>query len=410
MIAVYYGQKKPTSANDLLRRYVDELKVVIDVGFTYEDRKIGVSLSMIICDAPAKSFVLYIKGHNGFSSCPKCTIVGKSINRTTCCPYEEVPSRTRTDEDFVLQSDEDYHRGQTILTEIPNIGLVTNVALDYMHLVCLGTVKKLILLWLKRPLSVRINNNTLTALSKHFISMRNMIPSEFSRKPRELTEISNWKATEFRQFLLYSGPITLKSTIKKDIYTHFLTLHVAISILVSPLLVQRECNIKYTEDLLIYFVKNFGIIYGQQFISHNIHNLLHLCNDVRKFGVLDNFSAFPFENFLCTLKNIQRKPEKPLQQLARRYGEQIISRPSKNQLISKSFILQKQHCNGPLLSSNADDIIAQYKVLKNKCFCLNCGDMRNNCLQLDDNSIIVSLNIVKTENNNLYRRTQVQGN
>ena len=87
------------------------------------------------------------------------------------------------------------------------------------------------------------------------------------------------------------------------------------------MLINNEENIKYAEELLEYFVEHFEVLYGKQYISHNVHNLLHLCNDVRKFGVLDNFSAFPFENFLGSLKKLIRKSDKPLQQLARRYGE-----------------------------------------------------------------------------------------
>lgn len=139
-----------------------------------------------------------------------------------------------------------------------------------------------------------------------------MIPSEFSRKPRVLTDISNWKATELRQFLLYTGPIVLQSILKKHIYVHFLSFHVALSILVSPSLVEEECNIKYAEDLLKYFVQNFQTLYGVQFMSHNVHNLLHLCDEVRKFSSVDNFSAFPFENFMIQIKKVLRKFEKPL--------------------------------------------------------------------------------------------------
>jgi len=168
---------------------------------------------------------LNTKGHAGISSCSKCTIVGQSVNRTTCFPYEDVSSRARTDEDFIRQSDEDYHRGRTILTEIPNIGLVTNVILDYLHLVCLGVIKKLILLWMKGPLSVRISNNDVMKCSRYLISFHDMMPSEFSRKPKMLTDINNWKATEFRQFLLYTGPIVLQSILKKHIYVHFLSFH-----------------------------------------------------------------------------------------------------------------------------------------------------------------------------------------
>lgn len=72
----------------------------------YDNEEFSVTLSKIILDAPAKPFVLYTNGHTGFSSCSKCDIVGKSIERTTCFPYTEVPDTLRTDEDFVRQSDE----------------------------------------------------------------------------------------------------------------------------------------------------------------------------------------------------------------------------------------------------------------------------------------------------------------
>lgn len=241
------------------------------------------------------------------------------------------------------------------------------------------------------------------------ISFRDTVPSEFSRKPRGFTDISNWKATECRQFLLYTGPIVLQSILKKHIYIHFLTLHVAVSILVispliiSPQLVQEECNIKYTEDLLKYFVKNFQVIYGAQFMSHNIHNLLHLCDEVRKFDALDNFSAFPFENFMSKFKKIIRKSEKPLQQLVRRYGEQqIVSAPSKNSSILNEVTLKNKHFHGllPFDAQNINDI--QYKILKTDLFYLNCDDRRNNCFLLKDNSVIVALNIIQTDGNNIY--------
>lgn len=93
--------KKKPSANDYLRKFVNELKSVINNGFIYNNRLIEIKLSTIICDTPAKSFILNTKGHAGFSSCSKCTIVGQSVNRTTYFPYENVPSRARTNEDFI---------------------------------------------------------------------------------------------------------------------------------------------------------------------------------------------------------------------------------------------------------------------------------------------------------------------
>ncbi|KAL4100774.1 hypothetical protein QTP88_020805 [Uroleucon formosanum] len=47
-----------------------------------------------------------------------------------------------------------HHTGNTILQRIPNLGLVTDVPLDCMHLICLGVVKKLLVnIWcFGRPL------------------------------------------------------------------------------------------------------------------------------------------------------------------------------------------------------------------------------------------------------------------
>lgn len=99
-------------------------------------------IKFICSDAPAESFILGVKGHTGYSSCTKCWDVGKYIKTRIC--FSDIPSRKRTDEEFICKSDEDYHLRTSILEQIPQLGLVTNVPLDYLHLVLLGSMKNLL--------------------------------------------------------------------------------------------------------------------------------------------------------------------------------------------------------------------------------------------------------------------------
>lgn len=45
--------------------------------------------------------------------------------------------------------------------------------------------------------------------------------------------------------------------------------------------------INYSLSLLKQFIFKFQILYGKCYVFHNIHNLMHLAEDVRKFGPLD---------------------------------------------------------------------------------------------------------------------------
>ena len=54
---------------------------------------------------------------------------------------------------------------------------------------------------------------------------------------------------------------------------------------------------------------------------YNVHVLPHLAEDAMQFGQLDNFSAFPFENYLHRLKRLVKCGRQPLAQIVRRLHE-----------------------------------------------------------------------------------------
>lgn len=127
---------------------------------------------------------------------------------------------------FAINAYKDFQTDYCILNNIPQFLPISNTPLGYMHLICLGVVKKIILLWTKGPLSVRLNLRSINKISHLLMLLRNSTPSEFVRRPRSINDVKLWKAVEFRNFLLYTGPIVLRYILKKDIYYHFITLHV----------------------------------------------------------------------------------------------------------------------------------------------------------------------------------------
>ena len=62
----------------------------------------------------------------------------------------------------------------------------------------------------------------------------------FARKIKSLQEAKIWKATEFRQFLLYTGPVVLHGILKPTFYQNFLLLSVYAKLTLSHCLVFTE--------------------------------------------------------------------------------------------------------------------------------------------------------------------------
>lgn len=234
--------------------------------------------------------------------------------------FPEVSARRRTDECFRQKTDMEHHHEQSPLADL-NIDMVTSFPYDYMHLVCLGVMRRLLDLWMGSPgpLRCRMSSSQASLVSDRLLALRDYIPTEFARRPRSLAERNRWKATEFRQFLLYTGPVVLKGVLQSQIYDNFMLLSTGVYILVSSEYCLRMNDL--ANSLLISFVQHFSQLFGPEFLVYNVHGLVHLCEDVKIHGNLDLFSSFPYENFLGHLKKMVRGPRNPLTQVIRRLSE-----------------------------------------------------------------------------------------
>lgn len=320
VIGNFHGHSKPVDSEQFLKKFIEDGFDKIKNGIIFNGMKYYIKFRAFICDAPARSFVLQIKGHSGYSACTKCSTKGTYVlNRVT---FPEVNATLRTDQTFSNRDDKNHHhREEQLGLEKINIGCVSQFPLDYMHCILLGVMKQLLNLWIKvkrRPFS--LSRTQVDHISKLMILLCPQITSEFQRKPRGLEDFERFKATELRLFLLYVGPLVLNNVLPKRFYDHFIKFHCAVRILCEP----NDCyhNNELANQLLIDFVNDFYILYGEHTITFNVHNLIHISDDVKYFGHLDNYSAFKFENYMQVLKKRIRKGTQPLKQLINRLKEE----------------------------------------------------------------------------------------
>jgi hypothetical protein len=384
LIAVYSGYGKPTSVNDFLKDFVNEMNVIQQRGLEYAGKQYSLNLTAVICDAPARAFVKCVKGHSGYSACERCVQDGVYTDGRMTFP--ETGAKKRTDDEFRAMLYEDHQTAISPFSQL-DIGCVSNFPLDYMHLVCLGVVRRTILQWLKGPLNCRLSGALVNKISDNLKSLRRHLPKEFCRKPRSLSEVHQWKATEFRQFLLYTGLVVLSGLLPTNMYNNFKLLTVSLSILLSPTMCTNSDNCDYVQKLLELFITDYAKIYGEKSLVYNIHSLIHLPDDAMRYGALDNISAFPYETYLGKLKKLVRRPQNPVAQIVRRFGE--VHHESCN--IKSSGIsqhLKKRHSSGPLPSDTGFTVSGQYKECLRDGALLSCkrGD---NCYLVDGNVSLI---------------------
>lgn len=323
IVALYYGNSKPNSVEDYLSEFLTELTGLKETGVTLNDKVVQVSVNAFVCDAPARAFLKCTKAHNAYYSCERCIIKGEWNGRVVFDIFddEDMPS-LRTEEsfnDFQYQLTHQLKRSPLIEA---GLSCIKSFPLDYMHLICLGVMKRILSFLKNGPRECKLSYQQFSRISDRLVELNGKMPREFARQPRSLHEMDRWKATEFRQFLLYTGPLVLRHIVPQILYDHFISLTVAVSILLQSNDTTRNYYLDYAKELLVYFVKKGKTIYGDTFTSYNVHALIHIADDVRNLGTsLNQISAFPFENRLHRLKKSVKKSQNPIAQIAKRAAE-----------------------------------------------------------------------------------------
>lgn len=125
-----------------------------------------------------------------------------------------------------------------------------------------------------------------------------------------------------------------------------------------------------------------------------MHSLIHLAQDAKRFGTLDTFSSFKYENYLQILKKLLKKHDQPLQQVVRRYIEgKNIEKPRELHItILSDFVIDRKfiHVKVPLIEGCCNP---QYYIIKCSNAIIRTDTLADNCCGLSDGSIVQIKNV-----------------
>ena len=127
------------------------------------------------------------------------------------------------------------------------------------------------------------------------------VPSFVPRIPRKVSDYTYQKASELKIFLLVYSSIILKNVMNRQYFEHHLLLASGITLLNSASI--TEIWIQQSKRSLTEQVRRFDVLYEKRNLTCNLHLLLHLPDNIKKFGPLWAVSCFPFENLNGILKS-----------------------------------------------------------------------------------------------------------
>ena len=193
-------------------------------------------------------------------------------------------------------------KGLTWFSFLPWFDMVRGVAVDYMHCITLGIVKMIMSLWFDKSYKNEIFSiaSEIGKVERRLISIKP--PSYITRLPRSLSEVSHFKATEFKNFLLFYSLPCLYGILPDDMFHHFSLLVYSIFLLLQENITPSD--ILACKRMLLEFVINIPVFYGERYMTSNVHLLLHLTDKVEDLGPLWASSCFYFEDFNGQLRRL----------------------------------------------------------------------------------------------------------
>ena len=197
--------------------------------------------------------------------------------------------------------------GKSHLLNQPRFNFITDIPCEYMHLVCLGLVKRVTELTFKvGDNKERVTKRKLSdpALFNFYISQIQVV-REFSRRCRTL-DFSVFKAQEFRNLLLFFFPIVIKCIDEE--YSEEIKLWYNLVFMIRSCILPnsefRDIPDRKIETACETFFRLYEKLYGKINCTYTVHVVCSHLLLVRGSQPLTFRSAFKFESFFSEMKNL----------------------------------------------------------------------------------------------------------
>lgn len=321
LAGLWYGKTKP-SMWSFLKPFYESLRDLEEVGVKFYSPDCGEFMckSFLICgtfDLPARALVCNSTQFNGQFGCWKCLQPGGTVStekggRVHAFQFSDYDKENVRTSQEVLRDAVNATlsgkvsngvKGPSWLSFLKDFDIVNGIAIDYMHGVLLGVTKLLLtlLFTLEHSKEHFSTYSNVSILDKRLESIK---PSfEISRMPRSLTgNLKHWKANEYRAFLLYYAGPCLYGLLPDHYFEHFMLLSSATYLLSKDGILPED--LEHAHQNLTKFCEHFSLLYSARYETLNVHQLLHLTDNVKNLGPLFTHSCFYFEDKNKTLLSL----------------------------------------------------------------------------------------------------------
>ncbi|XP_059203360.1 uncharacterized protein LOC131982778 isoform X2 [Centropristis striata] len=307
---LWFGPKKP-EMNTFLKPFIDECRDLAQNPFQWNDSNGKIHSSKVfslVCssDAEARPLLRNCRKFNGKYGCDWCLHPGMMVEKgrgyMRSYPYDEQKQVARSNEMFrdnAMQAEGSDNpkngvKGSSLLSILPVFDIVFGFVPDYMHSVLRGVTKQLMSLWLDPVNSLKpwYVGQQIPQMDSRLRSLKPPFEKKH-RSPRSLKCREYWTASEWRAFLLFYAISVLPGILQPTYLNHYFYLSFGIHILLQESISQHDLQLAH--ESLVRFVEDMKVLYGEENVSFNCHQLIHLTESVLNWGPLWAKSAFSFE-------------------------------------------------------------------------------------------------------------------